>query len=274
MSPKASPKSKTWSNYTKGLSKKHNWPPQKKHPKNKTSCKIFFPSPSVASVENRHSKKKHPKVHLTTTKKAPQSPSDPHKKSTPKSIWPPQKKHPKVHLTPTKKAPQSPSDPHKKSTPKSIWPPQKKHPKVHLTPTKKAPQSPSDPHKKSTPKSIWPPQKKHPKVHLTPTKKAPQSPSDPHKKSTAKSIWPLQKSSSKNDLFLIVKPIRKKVSCKWLILLSEPAPAQPTPSSPFANPQTHQKEYWKWLVFTSHAEKVLSWKKQQCTLLYTSRPIS
>ena len=254
MSIKASPKSKTWSNYTKGLSKKHNWPPQKKHPKNKTSCKIFFPSPSVPSVENRRSKKKHPKVHLTPTKKAPQSPSDPHKKtansiwppqkSTAKSIWPPQKKHPKVHLTPTKKAPQSPSDPHKKSTAKSIWLPQKKHPKVHLTPTKKAPQSPSDL-----------------------TKKAPQSPSDPYKKSTAKSIWPLQKSSSKNDLFLIVEPIRKKVSCKWLVLLSEPTPAQPTPSFPPASPQTYQKEYWKWLVFTSRAEKVLSWKKHQCTLL-------
>ena len=48
---------------------------------------------------------------------------------------------------------------------------------------------------------------------------------------------------------------------------ANPRPAHP--QLPPANPQTYQKEYWKWLVFYFTRWEGSFMEKQQCTLLYT-----
>lgn len=111
VSPRSRPKSKTIVQHTKPISKKHNWPPQKKHPKNQTSCKVFFSTPSVClglkEAERKKTphgiKKKHPKG---SKKNTPwDQKSTPRSKNTIDGIKKKpgdQKKHPKVHLTPPK----------------------------------------------------------------------------------------------------------------------------------------------------------------------------
>lgn len=111
VSPRSRPKSKTIVQHTKPISKKHNWPPQKKHPKNQTSCKVFFSTPSVCLGLKEAERKKTPhgikKKHPKGSKKTPHG-----IKKTPRDQKT-QLMGSKKKTRGSKKTPQSSSDPPK-----------------------------------------------------------------------------------------------------------------------------------------------------------------